>query len=50
MYTWFGTTTGSAVSLKSVVNAAGQSTLTFTNGAGATTTTSNITIIGWVMN
>lgn len=50
MYTWFGTTTGSAVSLKSVVNAAGQSTLTFTNGAGATTSTSNITVIGWVMN
>lgn len=50
MFTWFGTTTGSAVSLKSVVNAAGQSTLTFTNGAGATTTTSNITVIGWVMN
>ncbi len=50
MYTWFGTTTGSAISLKSVVNAAGQSTLTFTNGAGATTSTSNITVIGWVMN
>lgn len=50
MYSWSGTTTGSAVSLKSVVNAAGQSTLTFTNGAGATTTTSNITVVGWIMN
>lgn len=50
MYSWSGTTAGSAVSLSSVVNAAGQSTLTFTNGVGATTTTSNITVIGWVMN
>jgi len=50
MYTWFGATTGSAVSLKSVVNGAGTSTLTFTNGVGATTTTANITVIGWVTN
>ena len=50
MYTWFGTTTSSAVSLSSVVNAAGQSTLTFTNGTGAATTSSNITVIGWVMD
>ena len=50
MYHWFGTTTGSAVSLKSVVNAAGQSTLTFTNGTAAKTTKSNITVVGRVMN
>lgn len=50
MITWSGTTTGSAVSLKSVVPAAGQVTLTFTNGVGATTTTSNITVLGWVLN
>lgn len=50
MISWSGTTTGSAISLKSSVCAAGQITLTFTNGAGATTTTSNITVIGWVMD
>lgn len=50
MITWFGATTGSAVSLQSVVNGAGTCTLTFTNGAGATTTVSNITVIGWVMD
>lgn len=50
MFTWSGTTTGSAVSLKSIVAGAGTVTLTFTNGAGATTSTSNITVIGWVMN
>ncbi len=50
MITWSGTTTGSAISLKSAVPAAGSITLTFTNGAGATTSTSNITVIGWVMN
>lgn len=50
MITWSGTTTGSAVSLKSAVPAAGSVTLTFTNGAGSTTTTSNITVIGWVLN
>jgi fibronectin-binding autotransporter adhesin len=50
MITWSGTTTGSAVSLKSVVPGAGTVALTFTNGVGATTTTSNITIVGWVIN
>lgn len=50
MYTWFGTTTSSAVSLSTVVNAAGQSTLTFTNGTGATTSVANITVIGWVLD
>jgi hypothetical protein len=50
MITWSGTTTGSAVSLKSVVPGAGTVALTFTNGVGATTTTSNITVVGWVMN
>lgn len=50
MISWSGTTTGSAVSLKSVVPGAGTVALTFTNGVGATTTTSNITVVGWVMN
>jgi hypothetical protein len=50
MLSWFGTTTSSAVSLKSVVNSANTITMTFTNGTGATTTTSNITVIGWVMD
>ncbi len=50
MISWSGTTTGSAVSLKSVVSGAGTVALTFTNGVGATTTTSNITVVGWVMN
>lgn len=50
LYSWSGTTTGSAVSLKSVVNGAGSSTLTFTNGVGATTTTANIVVVGWILN
>ncbi len=50
MYSWSGTTTGSAVSLKSVVPGAGTVAFTFTNGVGATTTTANIVITGWVMN
>jgi hypothetical protein len=50
MISWSGATTGSAVSLKSVVPGAGTVALTFTNGVGATTTTSNITVVGWVMN
>jgi len=50
MITWSGATTSSAVSLQSIVNGAGTCTLTFTNGTGATTTTDNIQVIGWVMN
>jgi len=50
MLSWSGATTGSAVSLKSVVPGAGTVALTFTNGVGATTTTANIQVIGWVMN
>lgn len=43
-YWWNGATTGSAVSLKSAVAAAGQITFTFTNGAGLTTTVADIEI------
>lgn len=50
MISWRGTTTGSAVSLKSVVPGAGTVALTFTNGVGATTTTANIEVVGWVLN
>lgn len=50
MISWSGATTGSAVSLKSVVPGAGTVALTFTNGVGATTTTANIQVVGWVMN
>ena len=50
MISWRGATTGSAVSLKSVVPGAGTVALTFTNGVGATTTTANIEVGGWVMN
>jgi hypothetical protein len=50
MITWLGATTGSAVSLQSITTGAGTCTLVFTNGTGATTTTANITVLGWVLN
>ena len=50
IYSWFGATTGSALSIKSVVNAAGSSTIVMTNGTGATTSTSNITFNFIVVN
>lgn len=50
LLSWSGTTTGSAISLKSVVPGAGTVALTFTNGVGATTTTANIQVVGWIMN
>jgi len=49
-YSWFGATTGSALSRQSVTNGAGTSTVVFTNGTGATTSTENITLIGLVLN
>lgn len=48
--TMVGATTGSALSIQSVVNIAGQSTITVTNGTGATTTTANITFTILLIN
>lgn len=50
LYTMIGATTGSAPVIQSIVNAAGKSTITVMNGAALTTTTANITFIGWVIN
>lgn len=47
---WSGATAGAALTLQSVVNAAGTSTFTFTNGTGATTSVANITIIYELLN
>lgn len=49
---WSGATTGSALSLQSVVNdgTGHTTTFTFTNGTGATTTTANITITYLLIN
>lgn len=40
LYSWSGATTGSALSIKSIVNAAGTSTITMTNGDGVAIVTS----------
>lgn len=45
-----GATSGSALSIQSVVNAVGQTTITVTNGTGATTTVANITFTVLVLN
>jgi len=50
LVSWSGATTGAALTLQSVVNAAGSTTFTFTNGTGATTTTANITITYELLN
>jgi hypothetical protein len=50
LYTQVGATAGAALTIQSVTNAAGQSTVVVTNGTGATTTTANITFIGLVLN
>lgn len=50
LYTLSGTTTGSALSIKSVTNSAGSSVLVITNGTGATTSVSNITLTFMVLN
>ncbi len=52
LYSWFGATAGSALSIESVVNAAGTSTITMTNGTSATmvTSTANITFVYAVLN
>ncbi|MCL5071997.1 MAG: hypothetical protein M1308_14060, partial [Actinobacteria bacterium] len=44
LYWWEGATTGSALSLQSMVPSAGAMAFTFTNGAGATTSTADIKI------
>src|SRR5579872_945142 len=49
-YTLVGATAGAALTIESVVNALNQSTVTVTNGTGATTSTANITLIGTVLN
>jgi hypothetical protein len=49
-YSMYGATTGSAPVIQSVVNAAGQSTITVMNGTGLTTTTANLTFVFWVLN
>lgn len=50
MYSWSGCTLGSALSIQSIVNAAGQSTITMQNGTGASTSTANIQFNFWVIN
>jgi fibronectin-binding autotransporter adhesin len=48
---WFGATNGSALSIASIVNVAGTSTtITMTNGTGATTSVANITFVVEVLN
>ena len=52
LYGWFGATAGSALSIQSVVNGAGISTITMTNGTSATMVTdvANITFVYEVLN
>jgi hypothetical protein len=50
MYSMSGMTLGSALTIQSIVNAAGQSTITVMNGTGATTSTANLTLTFWVLN
>lgn len=45
-----GATTGSALSIKSITNAAGSSTIVVTNGTGATTSTADITFDFVIIN
>lgn len=48
-YTLVGVTAGGALTIQSVTNASGSSTVVVANGTGATTTTANITLIGQVL-
>lgn len=50
IYTQIGATTGSSLTIQSVTNTAGQSTIVMTNGTGATTTTANINFRGLIVN
>jgi hypothetical protein len=49
-YTMVGGTSGSALTIQSVTNSAGSSSIVVTNGTGATTSTANITFTGIVLN
>lgn len=50
IYSMSGATSGSALSIKSVTNTAGSSAIVITNGTGATTTTSDITLNFIIVN
>ncbi|MES2409038.1 MAG: hypothetical protein V4509_01915 [Patescibacteria group bacterium] len=50
IYSLAGATTGSALTIKSVTNSAGSSAVVVTNGTGATTSTSDITLTFLVVN
>lgn len=50
IYSMSGATTGSAPSIKSVVNSSGSSVIVLTNGTGATTTTADIVMNFLVVN
>lgn len=50
LYELVGATTGSALTIQSVVNGAGTSAVTVINGTGATTTTANLTLTFLVLN
>lgn len=50
IYSLSGTTSGSALSIKSVTNSAGSSAIVVTNGTGATTSVSDITLTFLVLN
>lgn len=49
-YSLSGATTGAALTIQSITNAAGTSTIVVQNGTGATTTTANITLVYQMLN
>lgn len=49
-YSMVGATTGSALTIESVTNSAGSSSIVVTNGTGASTSTANLTFQGIVLN
>lgn len=52
LYSWYGATAGSALSIESVTNSTGSSSIVMTNGTSATmvTSTANITFVYEVLN
>ena len=52
LYSWYGATAGSALSISNVTNSAGSSSIVMTNGTSATmvTSTANITFVYEVLN
>lgn len=50
LYGLVGATTGAALTIQSVTNSAGSSSIVVINGTGATTTTANITLTFLVLN